>query len=101
MLLLHNQEGLGKLRTAACVWQTGVADREGSEEEDEEEVDELAELGFNKKLTARTEKYRAQVAKKLREVRAVIGSNDACVCICQASYTSRHASHVYTSSPFA
>ncbi len=53
---------------------TGVVDGEGSEEEDEEEVDELAELGFNKKLTARTEKYRAQVAKKLREVRAATAS---------------------------
>ena len=48
---------------------TGDADGEDSEEEDEA-VDELTELGFTKKLTARTEKYRAQIADKLREVRA-------------------------------
>ena len=46
----------------------GVVDG-GDSEEEVEEVDELAELGFSKKLTARTEKYRAQIADKLREVR--------------------------------
>lgn len=45
---------------------TGDADGEDSEDED---VDELVELGFSKKLTARTEKYRAQITEKLREVR--------------------------------
>ena len=42
---------------------------DNEEEEEEEESDELVELGFSKKLTARTEKYRAQITEKLREVR--------------------------------
>ena len=53
-------------------------DDEKSDEDEEEEGDELKQLGFNKKLTARTEKYRAQIAEKLREVRRIRKCLRAC-----------------------